>query len=197
MKGLILETSTEKGCLLLTEEGHPLAFSPLPEGPALSKQLALETDTLLKKFDFKPQFIAVGTGPGSYTGTRVGVALAKALGYGWKIPVFNFCSLKAFCPLTKEPFAVVIDARMGGLYVLLHNADTPTLLSLDAAKQILHSIPHLISPHPHLIKKRIDLPGIWIEASPDIHLLAHLGTELFLRGEETDFTLTYLNLNLN
>lgn len=192
MSGLILETSTEKGCLILTDKGRCLATHLLPDGPELSKQLASDVQSFLKKHSFQPEFIAVGTGPGSYTGVRVGVALAKALAYGWNIPLFGFCSLKAFAPQNEPSFAVLIDAKMGGLYVLTNASETPTLVPLAQVSKDLHSIYLFLSPHPEAIKKRISLNGIWIEAHPDAEALSMLAYNLFLQGEEAPLILSYL-----
>lgn len=43
----------------------------------------------------KPDAIAVATGPGSYTGTRIGVTTANALGWGWGIPVYGLARKEA------------------------------------------------------------------------------------------------------
>lgn len=39
--------------------------------------------------------IAVGVGPGSYTGTRIAVSAAKTLAWAWKVPVAGISSLQA------------------------------------------------------------------------------------------------------
>jgi tRNA threonylcarbamoyladenosine biosynthesis protein TsaB len=193
MNGLILETSTEKGCLILTCNGLAIASQALPDGPLLSRTLASEVQLFIKKHSFQPKFIAVGTGPGSYTGVRVGVALGKALGFGWAIPIFGFCSLQAFIPKDQESWAVLIDARMGGLYILTHEAESPILVSLNQAQNSLTHVDFLASPHPETIQKRVELKGHCIETSPDIERLSALCHNLFLRGEETPLILSYLS----
>ncbi len=62
--------------------------------------------------------VAVGTGPGSFTGLRVAMALAKGLAYGRRIPLFGVPSLDAW--LAQEPQADVAVARAGAreAYVL-------------------------------------------------------------------------------
>ncbi|MBD3271957.1 MAG: tRNA (adenosine(37)-N6)-threonylcarbamoyltransferase complex dimerization subunit type 1 TsaB [Elusimicrobia bacterium] len=42
-----------------------------------------------------PDFIAVDIGPGSFTGIRVGIAMARALGQAWKRPLIGVVSLDA------------------------------------------------------------------------------------------------------
>jgi len=200
MKALILETSAEKSLIALSIDGEPIAVQALSGGPQLSKNLALEVKNLLSEYSLRPDCIAVGTGPGSYTGIRVGAALAKALAFGWQIPLFGFCSLLAFSPaaapgvsLGASQWAVLVDARMGGFYALESSQGAPRLFSLAEAEIAFRHTPVLASPHPDLIQKRLTLPGKWIETSPDPRLLSALAHKLFLKGDSPSLNLSYLS----
>jgi tRNA threonylcarbamoyladenosine biosynthesis protein TsaB len=59
------------------------------------------------------QAVAVGVGPGAYTGLRVGMATASALAQSLEIPVFGAVTLDALAYASgrTDPFAVVTDAR--------------------------------------------------------------------------------------
>lgn len=62
--------------------------------------------------------IAVGTGPGPYTGLRVGLATARALGSVLGIPVHGVCTLDvlAWRSGRTEPFVAATDARRKEVY---------------------------------------------------------------------------------
>ena len=115
MKSLYIETGTEKSAIALSD-GDKWYTRPLPSGPALSKNLALEIDNLLKTSGIRPDKVCVGKGPGSLTGVRVGRALGKALAFGWGVPYVEFCSLEVFKP-EEELSAAVLDYRSGGIYL--------------------------------------------------------------------------------
>lgn len=61
--------------------------------------------------------VVCGVGPGPYTGLRVGVAFARALGIAWQVPVDGVCSLDAVAFGVHQrnaaggTFAVAMDAR--------------------------------------------------------------------------------------
>ncbi len=65
--------------------------------------------------------IACGVGPGPYTGLRVAIASARALGLAWVRPVVGLCSLDAVAAAVvaggvEAPFGVAFDARRREVY---------------------------------------------------------------------------------
>ena len=67
-------------------------------------------------------FIIFGSGPGSFTGLRVGCSVAQGLGYGLKIPIIPISSLRilaqrAINDLDAKEVIVINDAHMEELYI--------------------------------------------------------------------------------
>jgi tRNA threonylcarbamoyl adenosine modification protein YeaZ len=60
--------------------------------------------------------VVVGCGPGPFTGLRVGMATAAALGHALATPVYGVCSLDAIGVCTRGDVLVVTDARRRELY---------------------------------------------------------------------------------
>lgn len=81
--------------------------------------------------------LAVGTGPGSFTGLRVAMALAKGLAIGLTRPAVGVPSLRAW--LDADPAATAAIARAGArdAYVLMREVDAPLIVDrgeLDSLK---------------------------------------------------------------
>lgn len=92
--------------------GHAEALLPMVDRVISASGLAIE----------ELDRIAVVVGPGSFTGIRIGVAAARALGLAARIPALGVSSLAAFAaPLIgrREPgvIAAAVDAKHGQVYV--------------------------------------------------------------------------------
>lgn len=62
--------------------------------------------------------IIVGIGPGSYTGVRIGVTVAKMIGYLNKINVFTISSLALIASASKKSYIIpYVDARRGNAFM--------------------------------------------------------------------------------
>ncbi|MCQ9676049.1 MULTISPECIES: tRNA (adenosine(37)-N6)-threonylcarbamoyltransferase complex dimerization subunit type 1 TsaB [Corynebacterium] len=60
--------------------------------------------------------LVVGTGPGPFTGLRVGMATASALGVALNLPVYGVCTLDAIAHGRAGEWLVAIDARRKEVY---------------------------------------------------------------------------------
>jgi tRNA threonylcarbamoyladenosine biosynthesis protein TsaB len=83
-----------------------------------------DIDALLHDVGFEPgqlDAIAVGTGPGSFTGVRIGLATARALSFALDLPAAGVSTLDALA--AGSPGAVpVIDAKRGEVFTLSDGA---------------------------------------------------------------------------
>lgn len=84
--------------------------------------------------------IAVTTGPGSFTGLRIGLSAARGLGLARKLPVIGIPSLLALSlGIASGPVTVLLDARRGEAYFQAFSAPgvagtEPMLLPIEEAR---------------------------------------------------------------
>ena len=93
---LAIETSTDACSVALVENEKTLAESRLDEPRMQSARLAPMIDELLKANNLTMKVfdaVAVSKGPGSYTGLRVGVSMAKGLCFGASKPLIGVGTL--------------------------------------------------------------------------------------------------------
>jgi tRNA threonylcarbamoyladenosine biosynthesis protein TsaB len=104
---------------------------PLVERVSRPRSVLEDIDALLREARVERadlDAIAVGTGPGSFTGVRIGLATARALAFALDLPAAGVSTLDALAAGT--PGAVpVIDAKRGEVFVLLD--DKPRCLKPD------------------------------------------------------------------
>ena len=81
--------------------------------------------------------LAVGTGPGNFTGVRIAVAAARGLALGLGIPAIGVTRLEALAHNLPRPITVIEDARRDAVYVqsFADFAEIPRLAAAGAIGQ--------------------------------------------------------------
>lgn len=195
--GLLIETSTERAIVGYVQDGIVLYKNELPFGLDNSKHLAPAVQTGLRTLgiSFKEvAYVAVGIGPGSYTGIRVGAMLAKTLAFVSDIPLIGISTLNCFSSPVEGPFAVLIDAKISGVYAIngikkdgqIRFLSDPQVLPLDKVDCVLTEKTVVITPRKKSVQEKLEAgyPGIsWFEEYPDLNLMASQAEEKLLLGE--------------
>jgi tRNA threonylcarbamoyladenosine biosynthesis protein TsaB len=75
----------------------------------------------------QPDLIAVGAGPGSYTGVRVAASLGLGLARAWGVQVVQVSTLAAMAAHQSGLVAVSLDAFRGNLYCAVYQDQTVVL----------------------------------------------------------------------
>jgi len=154
---LLIETATEVCSVCLEDKGTALAVQESNEGYNHAEKLTIMIEQVLKSqnVSFKDlEAVAVSKGPGSYTGLRIGVSVAKGLCYALEIPLIGISTLKSianiclhfdFLPgwhvVTKMfdkqdqnnwLICPMIDARRMEVYCAVYDQQLKELLPVDA-----------------------------------------------------------------
>ena len=98
--------------------------------------------------------VAVSHGPGSYTGLRIGLSVAKGLAYGRDIPLITINTLaimlqgaRAYAPEAKH-LCALMDAGRGRAYRMVADALGATVSETAACKVDVASITPWLAPAP-------------------------------------------------
>ena len=87
---LCIETGTDICSVGIAKDGELISLRESDRGRDHAGKLGVFADELLRETGISPEdldAVAVGKGPGSYTGLRIGVSFAKGLCYGLQIPL--------------------------------------------------------------------------------------------------------------
>lgn len=140
---LNIETSTEVCSVALSNEGRVISFREDDKEKLHASRLTPFIEEVLTEAGVKIQdlsAICVSEGPGSYTGLRIGVSVAKGLCFGLNIPLMAISSLKAMAQAcvqnTPNPddylFCPLIDARRMEVYTSLYDSKLNTIEKIHA-----------------------------------------------------------------
>ena len=97
---LHIETSTQVCSVALSEYGQNVFRKEDFTGPSHAVSLGVFVDEALSFADshaMPVDAVAVSCGPGSYTGLRIGVSMAKGICYGLGVPLIGLPTLKVLC----------------------------------------------------------------------------------------------------
>lgn len=198
---LLIDTSSSRAIVSLNKFDYSLGHINLHGEKDLSSSLFPSIETLLEKNDLSPKdlsFIAVGTGPGAFTGIRVGASSAKSIAYALNIPLIGFCSLKCVIPPHNGSFFSILDAKSGGIYILegeksQHTVlyrQSPALIPLEKISLHLTKNHYLVSPNMDLLEKKLInlvVAEKCFGAYPDP---VHLAKLTYLKYSNKNFTLS-------
>lgn len=125
---LAFDTATSVASSALVDDGRVLG-----ERTGVARALLDDVDRLLSEVGRTPadvDALVVGTGPGSFTSTRIGLAVARGLGLALGVPGAGVSTLDALAAADGSAFPV-IDARRGEVFVAGPEAISPDDLELE------------------------------------------------------------------
>jgi tRNA threonylcarbamoyladenosine biosynthesis protein TsaB len=131
--GIDTSTPASAACVLL-DDGSAFEVEPAParlrEGPAHARELMPAVADVMERAGVEYgdlEAIAVGVGPGTFTGLRIGIATARALASASGLPLRPVSSLAALAEGmrdgTDDRLLPLIDARRGELFAALYEPD--------------------------------------------------------------------------
>ncbi|HVK60874.1 MAG TPA: tRNA (adenosine(37)-N6)-threonylcarbamoyltransferase complex dimerization subunit type 1 TsaB [Bdellovibrionales bacterium] len=119
---LAIETSTAQGGVALLDGERVLSSRQWMRAQSHSELLTAAIDDVLNEAKLSMQSIgalAVGVGPGSFTGIRVAISAVKSLAFARNLSVFCFDSTEIIAagrPQKDRPIIVALDAQKNQLF---------------------------------------------------------------------------------
>jgi tRNA threonylcarbamoyladenosine biosynthesis protein TsaB len=172
---LVLETATAACSVALIDGGRVVARDHRVVGRGHAEQLVPMVAGLPD--GGRARAILVDCGPGSFTGLRVGLAAARALGLGWGVPVAGYSSLAlvaaaAFARRPEDALAAVLEGGHGEVFMQafhrsgLRAAGPPASLRPDAAAAALAGL-SAVGNGVHHLARHLPADAVLVEALPD------------------------------
>ena len=121
-RGLAIETSGRIGSIALVEDRRLVAEDQFPHGLRHAAEIICRIDVLCRGAGWTPRDLAelyVSVGPGSFTGLRIGVTLAKTLAFATgallvAVPSVEVLALNA--PPDCQNVVIVLDAKRDQIF---------------------------------------------------------------------------------
>ncbi len=145
MRVLYIDTSSSYLYTGVVEDGKLLCEVKKELAHNLSKDALPLIADMFEKVGIEPREIdkiIVVNGPGSFTGIRVGLTIAKVYAWSLNIPITTILSLEAMATSSEKRIKVpIIDALKGNVYAAIYDGEkevlTPRHISLEELKKKL------------------------------------------------------------
>ncbi len=157
---LNIETSTSACSVALSQDGQNIFTKEDIKGPSHAISLGVFVDEALsfaESHAISVDAVAVSCGPGSYTGLRIGVSMAKGICYGRNLPLIGIPTLKALCvPVLlyhdelpeNALLCPMIDARRMEVYAAVYDRSLKSVCEIAASIIDENSYKELLDIHP-------------------------------------------------
>lgn len=156
---LLLETSAANCSVALSQDGTLIFQDIDTAGSSHSVKLGMFVDEALKLVESKKiklDAVAVSSGPGSYTGLRIGVSMAKGICYALQIPLIAVPTLALLADevsrLSDLPrdawIRPLVDARRMEVYTALFDANGVELKPAEAVVVTEETFVEELDSHP-------------------------------------------------
>ena len=135
---ICLETATNLCSVALCNDAGVIYLRESNDFKSHASMLTVFIDEILKEAGMKAgqlDAVAVSKGPGSYTGLRIGVSVAKGIAYAASIPLIGIdTTLSTFHGEAKKSplYCPMLDARRMEVYYAIYNSQGQTVKQITA-----------------------------------------------------------------
>lgn len=156
---LHIETSTEVCSVAVSQDGASIFSKEDFKGPSHATELGVFVDEALSFADshaIPVDAVAVSCGPGSYTGLRIGVSMAKGICYALGVPLIGISTLEVMCvpvllfrDLPEDALLCpMIDARRMEVYATVYDRALRVKREIGADVVDENSYSEFLAEHP-------------------------------------------------
>jgi tRNA threonylcarbamoyladenosine biosynthesis protein TsaB len=196
---LILESSASWCSVSLADlQGNSIEFLLEKVSNSHAEKLPVFAHQILSKYGEEVRAVAVSSGPGSYTGLRIGSSLAKGICYAKNIPLISVSALRGMAHQLQKNIAaddVIIshlDARRDEVYMQLFHANgteitqvRPCILTHGIFDSYLQNTVHIVGDCPSKFAELCAFPGpvVYHECMPQSDFLAAEAAEKYAKKD--------------